>query len=507
MDHSPVVTTVLKLRRLSPLVFASLTLLSLLLSLGLTTPTQAQTAPYCQMPDADVTAKETLRQAALSGDEGAIASYQAILQDHANQLKDCRSQSSIHEQAMWIRLYPCDALPGVLDALLDHIVNKGYNAVYVEAFYNGQVLLPQAENQTPWPSVIRTPGYEQKDLLAEAIAKGHQRGLKVNAWMFTMNFGYTYSQRSDRQDALARNGRGLTSVEMASIASGGTANSEETFIDPYSDIAKQDYYYMAEAIAQRNPDGMLFDYVRYPKGAGADSVASKVSDLWIYGSASQQALENRAQNQRGRELISRFLDQGYISANDIESVKSLYPQESEPLWEGRSPSSSATPRSASDLQPVLQRELWYLSIAHAFQGVIDFVNLATLAPQRHGITELGTVFFPEGNDVIGQGFDSRMQPWDRFPSNLERHPMVYAVCGEADCIMAQIREVVDASPGITVKPVLAGIWGKELDGHPSLEIQMQALRQTFPQIDSVSHFAYSWQEPDIDNQRKFCQLR
>jgi hypothetical protein len=35
---------------------------------------------------------------------------------------------------------------------------------------------------------------------------------------------------------------------------------------------------------------------------------------------------------------------------------------------------------------------------------------------------------------------------------------------------------------------------------------MQALRQIAPQINSVSHFAYSWQDPIFDRDRKFCQL-
>jgi hypothetical protein len=487
-------------------MLAVLASLSFLAPLATTRSAQGQTAPYCQMPNAAVEQKEVLRQAAMSGEAEAIAAYEAILQEHASQLQACRNQARPQEQALWIRMYPCDARPGVLDALLDHIVNKGYNAVYVETFYNGQVLLPQAENQTPWPSVIRTPGYENYDLLAEVIAKGRERGLSVQAWLFTMNFGYTYSQRPDRQSALARNGRGQTSVEMASSTSNGTTTIEETFIDPYSDLAKQDYYYMAEAIARRRPDGMLFDYIRYPKGAGGDSIASQVKDLWIYGAASQQALQNRALNQRGRDLITRFLSQGYVSANDIESVKSLYPQESDSLWQGHRPSRPMASTASGDLQPGLQRDLWYLSVAHAMQGVVDFLAVATLAPRRQGINQVGAVFFPEANQAVGQGFDSRLQPWDRFPGDVERHPMAYAVCGRAGCVMDQIQQVVQASPGIPVKPVLAGIWGADIDGHPPLEEQMQALRQSFPQITSVSHFAYSWQEPQIENQRKFCQL-
>ncbi len=88
------------------------------------------------------------------------------------------------------------------------LVNTGYNQVYLEAFYNGQVLLPAAANPTVWPAVVRTPGKEKADLLATGIKKGQEQGLKVYTWMFTMNFGYTYGQIPSRKDTIARNRKG-----------------------------------------------------------------------------------------------------------------------------------------------------------------------------------------------------------------------------------------------------------------------------------------------------------
>jgi hypothetical protein len=118
------------------------------------------------------------------------------------------------------------------------------------------------------------------------------------------------------------------------------------------------------------------------------------------------------------------------------------------------------------------------------------------------------VFFPEGNQALGQGYDSRLQPWDRFSSNLQWHPMSYANCGNVDCIVAQVRQVLKmAQPGTKVIPALAGKWGESISNRPSLEVQMQALRQLSPQIKGVSHFAYSWQYPQDDNERKSCNVR
>ena len=471
----------------------------------------AQTNSYCQLSAAAVQEKEALRQAMLKGNQKAEKRYQNLVKQHTAQLQDCRRRNWPQNQAIWLRLYPCDLSPGALDLLMDRIVNKGYNQVYVEVFYDGQVLLPQAENRTPWPSVVRSPGTENTDLLAKAIEKGRERGLKVYAWMFTMNFGYIYSQLTDRQRVLARNGDNHTSLSIANEIDTdydlGQGDSNHVFIDPYHPQAKRDYYYMVQAILQRRPDGVLFDYVRYPRLTGGASVATKVKDLWIYSDAARNALYQRALNQKGLDLIRRFLQQGFITVADIRAVDKLYPKEGEPLWQGRTPSQRRSLTDANQRQPQLQRELWHLTVAHAIQGILDFVAMASYPAERQGIST-GAVFFPYANRVVGNGYDSRLQPWDRFPSSMEWHPMSYSVCGDVSCIVSEVQRVLALAPGGTqVKPVLAGDWGRSLGNRPSLELQMQAIRQAAPQINTVSHFAFSWQEPEVDRDRKFCQIQ
>lgn len=481
-------------------------------------PTLAQTNAYCQFSAAAMQEKESLRQSALKGDRDAQNRYQELLDRHAQQLQQCRSKTWPQNQSIWLRLYPCDLQPGMLDKIMDRIVDRGYNKVYIEVFADGQVLLPAAANATAWPSVIRTPGTERVDLLAQAIQKGHQRGLKVYAWMFMMNFGYSYGQRSDRQSVLARNGKGETSLYFVD-------NESQVFIDPYNIQAKRDYYKLVNEVVRRRPDGVLFDYVRYPRGLGANSVITKVQDLWIYGDAARQALLKRANNSKGLDLIARYARKGSISVADVSAVDSQYPQESEPMWQGRtlptptpsptlvdaqSPSSKSTSvpvLSAAQKQPRLQWELWQLSVAHAIQGVLDFLAVAAWPVQRQGI-KAGAVFFPDANQTIGQGYDSRLQPWHRFPPSLEWHAMSYANCGNTKCITALVQRVVQQAPAnVQIVPAIAGVWGKTISNRPSLEAQMQAIRQTTPQINSVSHFAFSWQEPQLDSERKSCRNR
>lgn len=452
--------------------------------------------------------KETLRQATRQGNPAAQQQYQAVLTQHAQAVGQCRQQNWPQNQAIWLRLYPCDARPGAVDQILDDIVNRGYNEVYLEVFYDGQVLLPQGNNPTPWPSAVRSPGAENLDLLAETIQKGRQRGLKVYAWMFMLNFGYTYTLRPDRQQVLARNGAGetttTTQIDGTTLNDFGESHVNQGFVDPYNPLGQQDYQALLNAILQRKPNGVLFDYVRYPKGLGSESVATRVKDLWIYGDASQQVFLQRATNDRGKEFIRRFLNQGFVTENDVKQVEKLYPEQKAPFWQDEQvlkPLSTISP-----LGETLQMQLWRLSVAHAQQGVLDFLGNASRTVQSRGIPA-GAVFFPEGNRRIReQGFDSRLQPWSLFPGSMEWHPMAYGVCGNASCIVSQVQTVVaQAPPGTQVIPALAGTWGRATNNRPSLESQMQAIRAATPQVRSVSHYSYDWLNPQTTQDRKFCQ--
>ncbi|MDP8963316.1 MAG: family 10 glycosylhydrolase [Cyanobacteriota bacterium] len=472
-----------------------LTSSSLVTQCWLTQTAQAQTLGYCWLSNDAIAQKQNFLVGTLKGNSDSENRYQALLKQHAEFLQQCRARTWPNIQQIWLRLYPCDARAGAIDEILDRLVSRGYNQVNVEVFSDGQVLLPSSDNPTAWPSVVRTPKTEKIDLLAQIIQKGHERGMRVYAWMFTMNFGYSYAQRSDRQGVLARNGRGETSLSFVK-------DGPQVFIDPYSQQAKTDYYRLVQQILKRRPDGVLFDYIRYPRGSGGDSVVTTVGDLWIYGDAARQALYNRASNNQGRELITRYIRQGgAISPSDVAEVNKLYPNEQTPLWQGRSPSPTDTVGS-------LQWQLYQLSVAHAAQGVLDFLSLATLAAQRSGI-RAGAVFFPDANQAVGQGgYDSRLQPWDRFPSSIEWHPMSYGVCGTTGCIEDLVRRVMERAPsGTQVIPALAGNWAQSVNNRPSLEVQMQAIRQRIPGINSASHFAYSWQDPQFDRDRKFCRLQ
>jgi len=461
----------------------------------------AASGPYCQFIPEEVAAKEKLFQASLEKNISATEEYNSIVQRHSQMLQKCRSQTWPEEQAVWLRLYPCDVSPGSIDSVLDRIVNLGYNKIHLEVFYDSQVLLPPGDNPTPWTPVVRSPGGENIDLLKQTIEKAHARGIKVYAWLFTMNFGYAYAQRPDRQEALARNGTGKNSLTFVH-------DRAQAFVDPYSRQAQTDYYQLVQAVLKRQPDGILFDYVRYPQGVGEQSAVRSVRDLWIYGKSSLDALYNRATNKKGLAVIKKYIEQGNLTTEDIAAIDRQYPEESQAKWQGR-PNLADSKETLQIRYRNLKSDLWLFSVAHAAQGVLDFLSFAAQPAQRLGLPA-GAVFFPNANRLVGgEGFDSRLQAWDKFPANLEWHPMAYALCGDrTDCISNEVKTVLQKAPeGTKVTPALAGAWGQSYRQHPSLEAQMEALRKATPEINSVSHFGYSWLEPEIDRQRRSCTLQ
>jgi hypothetical protein len=453
-------------------------------------PSTAQNLPsaeYCHVPPAEVIAKNTFRLAAQKGDAQSQVKYDALVKKHFS--------------------------PGALEEIFDRMVDKGYNQVYIATFY-GKVLLPRTGNGTVWNSALNTRGTDKTDLLAESIQKGHDRGLKVYAWMYSLNFGPEYGITPEGQSAVAINGRGETTMFAGeegfqkSSPDGVNADvSSVLFVDPYSDKARDDYARLVKQVINRHPDGVLFDYIRFPRGQASQSIAGRVRDLWIYGDESRQTLAALGQNNKGSALIDLYLNKGDISVKDLQEIDRLYPEDMYPLWKGRTPLENEATMPYEEKLPWIEWDLWQLVLAHASDGVVSFFQAAVTPVEQQKIKS-GAVFFPEANQAIGKrGYDSRLQAWDRFSTN-EWHPMSYATCNQSNCIVDQVRRVIGFAPaGTDVVPALAGTWSKPLEGRPSLESQMDGIHRSLPQIHSISHFAFSWQEPELDYYRGSCQLK
>src|SRR5919199_2189578 len=132
-----------------------LTSSSLITQCWLTQTAQAQTLEYCWLSNEAIAQKQNFLIDALKGNSDSENRYKALLQQHAELLQQCRARTWPNTQAIWLRLYPCDARAGAIDEILDRLVSRGYNQVHVEVFSDSQVLLPTSDNSTAWPSRLR----------------------------------------------------------------------------------------------------------------------------------------------------------------------------------------------------------------------------------------------------------------------------------------------------------------------------------------------------------------
>jgi hypothetical protein len=468
--------------------------------------------PTCEVEARDRLLKDNLRKSI------NLSEYQAYLAKHKAQLEVCRSQDSIKTQALWLKLDP-RVKPEALNDVLDRIVNQGYNAIFVQVFYDGRILLPVSDNPTPWRSLTEESVKAGEvsasyDLWAEVIRKGRERGLKVYGASSAMNFGYSYSQVPNRTSAPAINGSGEISGETSiaksqfdpksdskpSVVNGQSSTLTEAdylFIDPFNLQARSDFSGAIAALVKRQPDGILFDYLRYPSRKG---LVSDVKVLWIFGEAARKSLLDSLPDLGTKQLMSMYLDAGKVTPEAITRLQEINNQENK---------LAATQDRSKD--PVLaaklvEQMLWKLSVNHAYQGVLSFLDMAIAAvnppntsdPINKSNIPIGVTFFLNGNLQKTGTYDARIQPWERFPLNLERHPMTYTTCEDGKCVANEVMRVVKASaPQVNTCPVLAGTWGQSWRGHASFETQIQAIRAVAPQISCVSHFTDGLLDPDL----------
>lgn len=449
---------------------------------------EARAETFCRVEPQEIVRKANLLQAAQLGDRQAAQDYEQLVAAHADRLRQCRQQSWLKTHGVWMRVYPCDLQRRQLDQVLDNAVNFGYNRIYLNVFYDGRILLPFGDNPTVWPSVVGSKA-PNADLLARVIESAHRRGIAVYAWMFSMNFGPSYAARSDRQNAIARNGFGESNLQdPRSIPE--EAKVSHIFVDPYNLQAREDLRTLIRAVAQRRPDGIVFDYIRYPQRSG--SVVNHVRDLMIYGDTSLKKLLELALSAQGQDAMIAYLKNGSVGHLKIPA--------NVPLW--KLPPQMQTVTSGGDLDA----QLWQLVLAHARKGVIEFLNDVSQPARSTGITT-GAVFFPKAHMTYGKGVDPRLQPWFSFTNVAEWAPMSYAACGNASCIIDEITLVMEKATGNqTICPILIGYWAQSSPDRLAIEHQIAAVHQAYPNLNCLSHFAYSWLDLNADQQRRTCQL-
>ncbi|NJK60727.1 MAG: hypothetical protein HC918_11465 [Oscillatoriales cyanobacterium SM2_1_8] len=259
--------------------------------------------------------------------------------------------------------------------------------------------------------------------------------------------------------------------------------SQQGFVDPYHPQVRADWQTLVAAIAQRRPDGLAIDYIRYPNRT--DPWIRDVRDMPIYGATSYQALQRRTTPQ-GFDLLYRFLASGRVPSPNLPVGT--------PLW--RLPGHSQPTRFRD--RATLTNQLWQLAIAHARQGIVEFLN-AIGEPARAANIPISAVFFPWGDRQEGNRVDPRLQPWSEFRQVQEWAPMAYANCNGTACLRAEIgRTVARAPQSLRVCPVLAGAWNRRLGDRPPWKPNCMTCTKAFrPWTASAILYTPGWMGPTM----------
>ncbi|MGQ9838549.1 MAG: hypothetical protein ACUVRV_11470 [Cyanobacteriota bacterium] len=188
-------------------------------------------------------------------------------------------------------------------------------------------------------------------------------------------------------------------------------------MDPYHPQARQDLITAITAILARQPDGILLDYIRFPTAVGADKWVSHPHQRWIQAEAGRSALLDRMGRRQERELMHRYLQNGFLSAADVAQVDSQYADEPLPsVMDGAPHRLRDRLRTHTQHAQRYEAQFWQQAVDHALQGIVDFWAAVAEPVQAAGIP-VAVVFFPGGNPVQEGAYDAKLQPWDWFPAS------------------------------------------------------------------------------------------
>lgn len=176
----------------------------------------------------------------------AIAQYDRLLKQVAEANRP-DADARIQRRGLWIRPYRGDLTGMDVLEVLDNAQRMGITEIYVETFQNGTLHYRSPSGLFP-PA---TPGVE---LLNVYSREARKRGMKVYAWLHTLNFGKAYGEAHPEQ--LVRDGFGRTS---------DASEKPSWRVSPSHPEVRRRLNLMAWELASSGlVDGIQLDYIRYP---------------------------------------------------------------------------------------------------------------------------------------------------------------------------------------------------------------------------------------------------
>jgi uncharacterized lipoprotein YddW (UPF0748 family) len=186
-------------------------------------------------------------------------------------------------------------LQGVIN-LLDRFKELGFNAIYIESFWNGFVS-GRSEIMETHPKLINFSYGEEygNDYLLAFITEANKRGIDVHAWVHTFNAGNsTYLSETVKSEWLVENYQGDT---LHPNTYGGSY-----YLDPSNqEVLDFVLAMLTEMVEKYEFKGIQLDYIRYYDNNFND--LSQIRDSGYSSNANQQFLDEYQLSGDVRQLI------------------------------------------------------------------------------------------------------------------------------------------------------------------------------------------------------------
>lgn len=360
-------------------------------------------------------------------------------------------------KGLWLRPYLSDMTHLEVLKVLDDAQSLGITDLFLETFWGGQVIFP---GDPTFPD--RYPGI---DLLAMYVKEAHRRGIKVHAWLHTLDFGPDWA--SAHPDTMVLDGFGDVS---------GAIEKGSNFVSPALPEVRAQLDRLVDELASHSVDGVMLNYLRYPARLKGDDIDETPDPRLYFGyNARQMAAMEKRHPEFASADFQTFLKTGQASPSAMQQV---------------------------DLDRFKD------AMSEDLTGLIDFVRSAV-----HGRMSLDAAYTP---DYYFHVNDSRVQEsrkWaDRFDLlapecyeyYLDDYPAPFGTYTINRALGIADGSVADLPTG-TRPPVVMPTFTTDVPGtamsapfhHQTLRAQTAFLKgrvfdRAFPHIDGVAYFSYGW---------------
>ena len=199
--------------------------------------------------------------------QGLNGSFPARHDSHS--LPDSCGASVLPElRGVWVNAKSIPGDSAGIQTLVERLHDAGFNAIFVEAFYQGQTIYPSAILRSRG-MLAQMPTFKGFDPLEEFLRLAHSRSMEIHAW-----FSMFYVGLNSPGPLLTRY------PEWTAISKSGEQGYKQGanrffWVCPMHPGVPEFYAdLIGEAVEKYDVDGIHLDYIRFPDPAAADTCYS-----------------------------------------------------------------------------------------------------------------------------------------------------------------------------------------------------------------------------------------